>query len=139
MSYPHGEEQGAYPPPPPGYPPPGYGPPGYGPPGFPPPGYGPPGYPVAYERPTDGLAVASLVLGILGLIILYVIGPILAVIFGHVSLRRTATGEKEGRGMAIAGLVLGYLGIVGTVLVIVVVFVIGSSVQPTPQISPGFG
>ncbi|MBO0824168.1 MAG: DUF4190 domain-containing protein [Actinobacteria bacterium] len=136
MSYPPGEEQGPFPPPPPGQPPPAYGPPGYGPPGYPPPGYGPPGYPVVYQRPTDGLAIASMVLGIVWI---YGLGSILAVIFGHVSLRKIANEGKGGRGMAIAGLVLGYIGIVGAVAFILLAFVYASRLQPTPQISPGFG
>ena len=56
-----------------------------------------------------GLAVASLVLGILWI---GWIGSILAVIFGHVALSqiKRAKGWKTGRGMAIAGVVLGWIG-----------------------------
>lgn len=70
-----------------------------------------------YAR-TSGLAVASLVLGILW--ILWV-GSVLAVIFGHVALSqiKRSYGALTGRGMAIAGLVLGYLGIATLALVIV--------------------
>jgi hypothetical protein len=80
-----------------------------------------PRYPA--ERPfagyarTSGLAVASLVLGILW--ILWV-GSVLAVIFGHVALSqiKRSYGALTGRGMAIAGLVLGYLGLATLALVI---------------------
>jgi hypothetical protein len=68
------------------------------------------------QRVTDGLAIASMVLGIVWV---FWIGSILAVIFGHVALRRIAREGKAGRGMAIAGLVLGYIGIATLVLVIV--------------------
>jgi peptidyl-prolyl cis-trans isomerase B (cyclophilin B) len=53
---------------------------------------------------TNGFAVASLVLGLVGV-------PILAVVFGHVALHqmRSGTGPSDGRGMAVAGLVLGYV------------------------------
>lgn len=70
----------------------------------------------------NGLAVASLVLGILWL---YWLGSILAIIFGHVALnqiRRNPHGS-QGKGMAIAGLVLGYAGIVVFVILLVVVAV----------------
>ena len=58
---------------------------------------------------TSGLAVASMVLGILWL---FWIGSILAVIFGHVSLSQTQKDPSiGGRGMAIAGLTLGWVGV----------------------------
>ncbi|SDU77059.1 DUF4190 domain-containing protein [Jiangella alkaliphila] len=39
------------------------------------------------------------------------IGSILAVIFGHIALKRTEQPNVGGRGLAVAGLVLGYIGI----------------------------
>ena len=90
------------PPPPPGYGY-GYGPPGYG----PPPAYGQPqGYGYGYGQPapgTNGLAIASLVLGILWV---YWIGSILAVVFGHIALGQIKRTGAGGRGLAIAGLIL---------------------------------
>ena len=73
-----------------------------------PPPYGSP--PPAAAPGTSGLAVASLVLGILWL---WWVGSILAVIFGHVSLSqiKQSHGRLGGRGLAIAGLVLGYIGL----------------------------
>jgi hypothetical protein len=70
--------------------------------------YGPP-----IERiRTSGLAVASLVLGVLsvfGGIFLFVV-PVLAVIFGHVALGACHRDPQlSGRGMAVAGLVLGWI------------------------------
>lgn len=59
---------------------------------------------------TSGLAVASLVLGIL---VLCGIGSLLATIFGAVSLGQIArsNGTLTGKGMAVAGLVLGIIGL----------------------------
>jgi hypothetical protein len=76
---------------------------------------------------TNGLAVASMVLGILWI---WWIGSILAVIFGFVALNqiRNSDGSQTGRGMAIAGLVLGFIG-VGTILFFVMVAAVGSSVS----------
>ena len=84
-------------------------PPGYQ--GAPQPGYGQP-------AGTNGLAIASLILGILWLCWL---GSILAVIFGHVALGqiKKTGGAQQGRGMAIAGLVLGYLGIATFILTLI--------------------
>lgn len=55
----------------------------------------------------NGLAVASLVLGIVWI---FWIGSVLAVIFGHVALSQLKEGGS-GKGLAVAGLTLGYVGI----------------------------
>jgi len=117
------------PPPPPPWVPPGYGPPpappGYVPPGFGPPGYGPQGYAqpgYGYQTSTNGLAVASLILGILWL---YWVGSILALVFGYIAKRQIAAsqGRESGSGMATAGIVLGWIGAATLVLVIAAAFV----------------
>ena len=53
-------------------------------------------------------AVVSLVFGIIGWVVLPVIGPIVAIVAGHIALRqlKQLEGQQEGRGLAIAGLVL---------------------------------
>jgi hypothetical protein len=66
------------------------------------------------NRPTSGLAVASLVLGILGVTLCCCGGTVpaaLAVIFGHAAYPGTRV-EQRGRSMATAGLVMGYLLVV---------------------------
>jgi uncharacterized protein DUF4190/uncharacterized protein DUF1707 len=65
---------------------------------------------VRSSPPTNGLAIASLVVGIVWM---WWIGSLLAVVFGHLALGQIARAEggQSGRGMAIAGLVLGYLGL----------------------------
>jgi hypothetical protein len=62
---------------------------------------------------TSGLAIASLVLGILWL---GGLGSLLATIFGGIALRQTRDGRQGGRGMAIAGLILGIVGLLGAVI-----------------------
>ncbi|WP_336032373.1 DUF4190 domain-containing protein [Geodermatophilus sp. FMUSA9-8] len=91
-----------------GTPPPAYGPPPgpYGPGHHPPYGYGY-GYPVPPRR-TNGLAVASMVLGILWL---YWIGSILALVFGYIARSQIRERGESGDGMAIAGIVLGWVGV----------------------------
>jgi Domain of unknown function (DUF4190)/zinc-ribbon domain len=67
------------------------------------------------ERRTSGLAVASLVLGILGI-------WILAIIFGGVAINQTGKNPNlSGRGMAIAGLILGIVGFFITLFVIIAI------------------
>lgn len=74
-----------------------------------PPTSSPPPAPPATPK-TAGLATASLVLGILGMIcILPVVGSLLAVIFAIVALIKISNskGALRGQGQAIAGLILG--------------------------------
>lgn len=98
----------------------------------PPPAPAPQGYyPVAqpYYVPqptkTSGLAIASMVLGILWV---YWIGSILAVVFGHIALSQTSRDRSlGGRGMAIAGVVLGWIGVATLILVIIVAVSVDTS------------
>ncbi len=64
---------------------------------------------------TSGLAIASLVLGLLWLCGL---GSLLATIFGAVAIGQISrsNGTMDGKGMAIAGLILGIIGLSGYVL-----------------------
>jgi hypothetical protein len=96
------------PPLPPGAPAPGY----YG-------GYGPP-------APTDGMAVASLVLGIVGVTMICAYGlglvpAIIAIVLGRMSKQKidASGGQIGGRGLAQAGFILGIVTTVMTVFVIV--------------------
>ncbi len=73
--------------------------------------------PVAVEK-TSGMAIASLIFGILFLFPL----NILAIIFGHISLSqiKKSAGRLGGKGLAIAGLVLGYLGIAAIPFILII-------------------
>ena len=87
---------------------------------YPPPGYVP--YPppaAAPSRSTNGLAIAALVLGILWI---YGVGSVLAIVFGHVAMGQIdgSNGRQSGRGMALAGAILGYVGAALMVLVLIV-------------------
>jgi hypothetical protein len=55
---------------------------------------------------------------VLGILWLYWVGSILAVIFGHIALSQIRHTGQGGRGLAIAGLVLGYVGLALFLLVI---------------------
>ncbi len=66
----------------------------------------------------DGNAVASLILGILGITVIPLIASILAVILG-----RTSTGDAYKRGergstMAKAGVILGWIGVAAPVVLV---------------------
>jgi hypothetical protein len=84
-----------------------------------------PGYytPVA----SSGLAIASMVCGIIAVISCYFGGifGIPAVICGHLALSKIqqCPVPMTGRGMAIAGLVMGYLGILFSLAALVIIFI----------------
>jgi hypothetical protein len=98
----------------------------------------PPPVSPAVPRKTSGLAIASLVLGILGLTcILPIIGPILALVFGIVALNRISkSGETiKGHGQAIAGLVLGGVGLVVVPIIVAMLLpALGTAREPTRQV-----
>ena len=105
--------------PPPGQYPPSY--PGYAASGPPFPPAGPqtewvPGTPVQPANTTNGLAIASLVLGILWL---FGLGSILALIFGFIARQQIRTRHQNGNGLSIAGIVLGFVGVGLLILVII--------------------
>ena len=74
--------------------------------------------PAAVGTKTNGFSIASMVLGILWL---YWVGSILALIFGYIARKqiRASQGQQGGDGMAIAGIVLGWIG-VGVLLLLIV-------------------
>lgn len=94
----------------------------------------PPVAPYAYggyvARKTNGLAIASLILSIVGFIwILPFVGSLAGAIMGHVSLGQIKRTGDGGRGMALAGIIVGWAGValivLGVLFVLIVVW--GSS------------
>ena len=57
---------------------------------------------------TNGFAIASLVLGIVWI---YWIGSILALVFGYMARSQIRDSREGGSGMAVAGIILGWIGI----------------------------
>lgn len=74
--------------------------------------YPPPYDPYAYPRPrpTNGMAIASLVCA-------FLFAP-LGIIFGHISLSQIRKTGEDGHGLAIAGLVISYLITIGSIFVL---------------------
>lgn len=75
------------------------------------------------QRSTNGLAIASMVLGILWL---FWVGSVLALIFGYVAHKQIKERNQAGDGMAIAGIVLGWIG-VATLILLILLGAIGAS------------
>ncbi|CAN5723514.1 hypothetical protein BH20ACT1_BH20ACT1_06570 [soil metagenome] len=70
----------------------------------------------------NGLAIASMVLGIVWI---YWVGSILALVFGYIAKRQIAERNEQGAGFATAGIVLGWVGIGALVLVVVIAIIVG--------------
>ena len=83
----------------------------------------------AVPRPTNGLAIAAMVLGIVWL---WWLGSILALIFGFVALKQIKERHESGRGMAVAGIVLGCFGIGVGVVVLFLAFLLSRNQIVTP-------
>lgn len=86
--------------------------------------------PVAYAppQPNSGLAIASLICGLSGLLLFWLFAPVIAsviaVITGHMALKQIRSNPVlGGRGMAITGLITGYIGI-GIVVAEILFFVL---------------
>jgi hypothetical protein len=80
--------------------------------------------PLVFERPArrvNGLAIASLVAGVLWM---WWLGSVAAVIMGHVALSQIARsgGTQSGRPVALAGTAIGYFGL--TALLVVLLFAV---------------
>lgn len=99
--------------------------PGYG-------SYGGPGYAQPYFAPgppaPKGLSITALVCGIVSVLTagLFFIPQVLAIVFGHLALRR----EPGGRAMALAGLIMGYI-VAGIWMVLLFFISVGAMVGGT--------
>jgi hypothetical protein len=77
----------------------------------------------------NGMAIASMVLGILWL---YGVGSILALVFGFMAKREIGRTGQQGSGMSTAGIVLGCVGLVGVALIFAFVTAFFHAVHMTP-------
>ncbi len=83
-----------------------------------------PGTAATTSQRTEGLAVASLVLGLAGFVVCPFVCSIIAVVLGYQARRRLDEDPTlEGEGMAKAGIILGWVGM-ALGLVVIVGFVI---------------
>ena len=83
---------------------------------------------------TSNLAVASLVMGVLGVfggwLCCGLIFPLLAIVFGHIAYSQINKHPNilSGKGMAIAGFILGYVGLFLSII-IGIAFGVGSAIM----------
>lgn len=85
--------------------------------------------------PTNGLAVTSMVCGIVQFFGPWLLATIPAIVCGHIARRQIRQTGEQGAGMALAGLILGWAGAALTVifvLVIVIALLAVNSHTPSP-------
>lgn len=105
-----------------------------------------PGWPpVTYPRQSSALAVATLVLGVVGILAgwcMLGLPNLAAIVIGHVALNDTKDDRKTGRGMAVAGLILGYVALVPAVVLFfwfgLAMFAGGTGAVLEPSPSPSY-
>jgi hypothetical protein len=89
--------------------------------------------------PTNSLAVASLVCGLVQFLGFWVLTGIPAIIMGHISRRQIRERGEQGDGMALAGLILGYIGVVLGIIfaIIIIVGVVAVTHDHNLNVNPG--
>jgi putative regulator of septum formation/uncharacterized protein DUF4190 len=87
------------------------------------------GYPPPLQKPgTNGFAIAALIFGIIG-------GVLLGFIFGFIALSQTKRTGQNGRGLALAGIILSAMWTIGVILAIILL--VTTSAIPTTALQPG--
>jgi hypothetical protein len=73
---------------------------------------------------TDGYAITSLILAVLGI-------PILPIFFGYAGRRRIreSGGTKQGDGLALAGIIIGWITVAVIVLTIVIIIIVAVAAE----------
>jgi hypothetical protein len=100
------------------------------------------GYQVTGYAPTNGLAIASLVCGLVQFLGFWIVTGIPAIIMGHIARRRIKLSGEQGDGMALAGLILGYIGLVLGIIFVIIIVAVGVAVTHDHNINVnpnGFG
>lgn len=95
------------------------------------PGYGGAPYPVS--RPTNGLALASMIVSLAGLV--SCIGFPVGAILGHIALRQVRENNQEGETYAKVGIIVGWigtgLGVLGCIGYFVFLFAFAAAIPTT--------
>src|SRR5262245_53127502 len=80
--------------------------------------------PYTFRPPTDGKAVASMVFVVLGILCVWGVFGVPAVILGHLAKASIgkSVGRLKGEGMVMAGLIMGYFSIgLGALLLVAII------------------
>lgn len=95
------------------------------------------GYGYAMPARTNTLAIVSLIASVVGVFVLPVIGQIVGIVTGHMSLSQIKARAEKGRGLAVAGLIVGYVTLaLGVLLLVFFIILIQAAIGET---SSGYG
>lgn len=103
------------------------------------------GYPYQVQppRPTSGLAIASMIVSIVGIALMCAWGPVsvfvspVGAILGHVARRRMKTSGEQGDGMALTGIIVGWIGFaLSLALLVLIIFLMvqGGEIFPSDPV-----
>ncbi|MCJ1707233.1 DUF4190 domain-containing protein [Microbacterium sp. VKM Ac-2923] len=90
--------------------------------------YGAPAYGCGALPRVNPLAIVALVSSLVGLFVIPLIGQIVGIITGHISLKQVKTTGERGRGMALSGVLIGYISLgLGILLIIFIAVMIAAT------------
>jgi hypothetical protein len=95
--------------------------------------------PIPMARPTNGLAIASLVVSLCGFVLLGGLPAIVGAIMGHFARRQVRERGEDGDGLALAGVIVGYIGFGIGLLIwgfVILVFVLAIGAASTAGTNP---
>jgi len=100
------------------------------------------GYPYQLPPPraTNGMALASMIVSIVGIALICGWGPVsvfvspVGAILGHVARRKLRTSGEQGDGMALTGIIVGWIGFVlALAILVLIIFLIVEEVPFFPS------
>lgn len=74
------------------------------------PPYPGPAYPRPYGRPTNSMAIASMVVSIAGLTMCPIVACVVGAVLGHMARKQISETGEDGDGLALAGIIIGWIG-----------------------------
>lgn len=102
----------------------------------------PPVYYGAPRPPTNGMAIAAMVISIVSLAGMCIWGPAaifispVGAVLGHISRRKIKESGEQGDGMALAGIIVGWVGVALSLLIVAVFAAIFIWIGSMPDYNP---
>ena len=88
-----------------------------------------PTVPARMAKSTNGKAIGSVILGVIGVTGVPFMASIVAIILGHMARHEIAETGQDGKGLATTGVVLGWIGVTLAVLAVAFFSVLFATVE----------